>query len=909
MYSKTEFNNIISQNEELVNTSNQKIRKIVSKVPENQGHSRFIIQDHFVNILTKNQKIALRTVVFTDKNYALFKRVRKNSEKLVNKNNNLQVVPSCLLGTSRRDGTGKKEEAANIRIGFDSEWVERDGKRFMLSYQLSVYLNDDVLYEWIIFVAGHRLSSYKMISLFLQDLSVLGVRIGPCDKESNGKKVICYLSAHYSIIDLSTFYDVKSLLKQTDTVRRSQTTALQPISIKVWDKNRNYYQDWLIVLRDTMHLAPAGSSLEKLANAMNKIKLSLPDGYDKNDMSKLLKEQEEEYMLYSTNDATLTLDYLKVMYPDDNTAIPVTLGSEGSNLFRQKIMALNKWSKEEFNYQFRGLDSIKTDRKSVLTARKEAVSILEIASHAYMGGRNECFAHGICKDDKGWNDYDLNGAYPSAMALLSNPDFSKISVLTGDIFRIGPLDYTFGLVDFEFPQDTAYPCLPIKDREGRGLIFVKSGRTYASAPELYLALKLGAKIKWVQGGIQVGTTGRYDMKTALTDLLIKRAEAKQIYGKGSVQETKMKELINSVYGKMAQGLEKKRSYSTRSDSVKDMPLSSITQPLIAAMITSIVRATVTAAMCQLNDLNYRIASVTTDGFLCNASLDTVKSLDMYGFRDALAKTRLDIVGDDTIWELKHSAKTLIMIATRGGFGIGRIRENKLPAAKAGYKPEPGFFELYADNSNNELSKRFLGRKGRLDMAFNKLPSPKEYYRKGADGIGNKEQKNIEWEFDLKRKPADIKEEEIIIDNEQFKHVTYNTLAWNNMTEFNDARAIKKSHPELYPLKTSNAVFTLDTMIKDKQSARESGMLIQNANRGGIYRTAVISYLRAIASGKETIPAWMLNLSYKQRAESCNERLKSLKVELTVNDFKKAVLRKSLTLENSEAVEIIKNLLK
>jgi len=906
------FNNSITDNQEFVNTLNPKFRKIVSKVPQNQQHSRFVIQDHFVNVESNNQKIALRTVVLTDKIYPLFKTVSKNSEKLVNKNNNLQVVPSCLLGPSSKGGTdkkqGKKEEAVNIRIGFDSEWVERDGKRFMLSYQLSVYLNDDVLYEWIIFAAGHRLSSYKMISLFLQDLSELGVRIGPCDKESNGKKVICYLSAHYSIIDLSTFYDVKSLLKQTDTVRRSQTTALQPISIRVRDKNRNYYQDWLIVLRDTMHLAPQGSSLEKLANAMGKIKLLLPNAYDKNDMSKLLKEQEDEYMLYSTNDATLTLDYLKVMYPDD-TAIPVTLGSEGASIFRQKIMDLNNWSKEEFNYQFRGLDTIKADRKSVLTARKEAVQVLEVASHAYFGGRNECYMHGICKDDKGWFDFDLSGAYPSAMALLQNPDFSKISVLTGDIFKISPLDYTFGLVDFEFPQDVKYPCLPIKDREGRGLIFVKSGRTYASAPEIYLALQMGAKIKWVQGGIQAGTTGRYDMKTALTDLLIRRAEAKQIYGKGSVQEVKMKELINSVYGKMAQGLEKKRSYSTRSDSVKDMPLSNITQPLIAAMITSIVRATVTSAMQQLNDLGFKVASVTTDGFLCNANLDTLKSLDLYGFRDALSKTRLDIVGDDTIWELKHSAKTLIMIATRGGFGIGRIGENKLPTAKAGYKPEQGFYELYADNSNNELSKRFLGRKGRLDMAFNKLPSPKEYVRSSADGVGKKEQKNIEWEFDLKRKPVDIKEEEIIIDNEQFKHVTYNTTPWHNMTEFNDARAVKKGHPELYPMKSSNAVFTLDSMIKDKQSARNSGMIIQNNNKGGIYRTAVISYLRAIASGKEAMPAWMANLNYRQRAEECNLRLKDLNIVLTINDFKKAALRQKVTLENSEAVSVIKNLLK
>ena len=259
-----------------------------------------------------------------------------------------------------------------------------------------------------------------------------------------------------------------------------------------------------------MHLAPAQSSLEKLANAMGKIKLELPPGYDKERMDILLKEQEDEFILYACNDATLALQYVNSMYPDKD--IPVTLGSEGADIFREKIMEINDWKVKDFDYHFRGMTTIKDENgRKRLQGRLEAVPALEIANHCYYGGRNECFLYGIHKADV-WYDYDLTGAYPTAMSMLRNPDFSRITTLTGDIISINPLDYVFGLVDFEFPDDTPFPCLPIKDPEGRGLVFPLKGRTYANAPELYLALKLGAKVKWVQFGIQVGTLEKYDIQ-------------------------------------------------------------------------------------------------------------------------------------------------------------------------------------------------------------------------------------------------------------------------------------------------------------------------------------------------------------------------------------------------------------
>ena len=211
-----------------------------------------------------------------------------------------------------------------------------------------------------------------------------------------------------------------------------------------------------------MHLSPANSSLAMLANAMGKIKLELPTGFDKNKMDSFLKEQEDEFVLYACNDATLALQYVDTMY--QNKRLPVTLGSEGAEIFRKKIMDLNGWNLEVFDYEFRGLIRVKgDDGRAKLHVRPEAAMVWEAASQAYYGGRNECFLYGIHHGP--WFDYDLTGAYPSAMSMLRNIDFTRITTLTGDITNVDPLSYTFGYVEFEFPENVLYPCLPTKDVE------------------------------------------------------------------------------------------------------------------------------------------------------------------------------------------------------------------------------------------------------------------------------------------------------------------------------------------------------------------------------------------------------------------------------------------------------------
>jgi len=902
-------------------------RVITSKVEANKGHTRFVLADNLIRLKSNNKPINMRYIILTDEKslplfnnseffYGLSQSVRTKNNGETLSDGDFGAVPSCLLGPKAHLAPQQSQDDKNhnknfYTIGFDSEWVEcSNGRRYMLSYQLSQYMAElgGALIEFILFLEGRRLSLSRLLSIYthvLQDEFKIPIGVYG---DSYKKSVVCYLVPHYSIADVTGLFDSKEILRNTDTIRRTQTSVEKPMYINVYDKYYNFSQTWVVFLRDTMHLSPANSSLAMLANAMGKIKLELPTGFDKNKMDTFLKEQEDEFVLYACNDATLALQYVNSMYP--NKRLPVTLGAEGAEIFREKIMSLNRWNLEVFDYEFRGLIRVKgDDGRTKLHVRPEAAMVWEASSQAYYGGRNECFLYGIHHGP--WFDYDLTGAYPSAMSMLRNIDFTRITTLTGDITNVDPLSYTFGYVEFEFPENVLYPCLPMKDLQGRGLIYPRKGRTYASAPELYVALKMGAKIRWVQPGIQVGAIdGKYDMREALTELLRERAEAKKLYGKGSVQEVRLKEIVNSVYGKLAQGLSGKRNYSTRQDAVRDMPPSSITQPILAAMTTSVVRAIVSSAMHQLHERGYRVASVTTDGFLTDAPPEVLEELDLFGFRDAYKHIRNKIVNDPTMWEIKHKAKTLIMITTRGAFGIGMVDDNSpLPVAKAGYKPPEGFVERFRNKVSEELAKLFLKRTGKIEMGFNKLPSPKDYIRKDADGVSVYQKKKIEWEYDLKRKPCNMRMETVTIDGETYEHLSFDTVPWETWEDFNDARAIKKAHSELYPLKDLEKGKALMDMIRDKQAVKNAGMLIQSNDVGGIYRTAVISYLRSILGGKEPMPTWMVGKSYRELAEAFNERLKSLNVKLTPNDFKKAKQRSDKgRLENSEALEIVKRLL-
>src|SRR5204863_7190258 len=106
------------------------------------------------------------------------------------------------------------------------------------------------------------------------------------------------------------------------------------------------------------------------------------------------------------------------------------------------------------------------------------------------------------------------------------------------------------------------------------------------SPEIYLALRLGARLEIVTG-IILPTS--FDVRP-FEPFIIEAAKRRVTYDKGSIENAFWKELGNGTYGKVAQGLRNKRAFNSRTDSHIDLPPSRITNPYFAAYVTSLVRA-------------------------------------------------------------------------------------------------------------------------------------------------------------------------------------------------------------------------------------------------------------------------------------------------------------------------------
>jgi hypothetical protein len=95
-------------------------------------------------------------------------------------------------------------------------------------------------------------------------------------------------------------------------------------------------------------------------------------------------------------------------------------------------------------------------------------------------------------------DYDLPGAYPTAMSLLDYADWSRqetINFMEGRAFinKYGLYlmqSFTALKVEFSFSESVHYPNLPVRVDKS-AIIFPKSGISFCTGLEILLAYRLG----------------------------------------------------------------------------------------------------------------------------------------------------------------------------------------------------------------------------------------------------------------------------------------------------------------------------------------------------------------------------------------------------------------------------------
>ena len=607
----------------------------------------------------------------------------------------------------------------------------------------------------------------------------------------------------------------------------------------------NYYYPISLHIRDSMCSAPAGaSSLSALGKAVGVPKLELPTGCIEH-MDTLLLDRPDLYMEYASTDAVIALLYTSAVY-GINKHQAVTILSAGTRILKESMSSyLEAKSSSEFDILYRGLKAVShgkirnPDRPNFIDSQSldpinDGTTVLQnIASLSFVGGYNSCSDVGFY--DIETYDYDLQNAYPTAMSLIPDVDwencilrrFEPNHVLTEQDFCDSdgipnPFTLMFCCVQFEFPHYVKFPCLPIVTDGIPVFVRNSAGQTgcYACGPELYLAVKLGATVTVLRGytvrpRYRADGTTSSSMAYAVKQLVEDRRVAKGLCGKGSIEELILKLIVNGCYGKIAQNVKQKNRWSAYTKEMEDIGCSSITNPVSAAMITSIVRAVLLATQNQIAESGYTVYSVTTDGFISNVPEDMLKAFDLYGLRDKLAGARLFLTNgsDPSIWEIKHIQKDLLNLTTRGNASLNTgcrpkdLPHNITPKNADEYYKNPAY-ELPGVCAHNGTKSGFLpdSYADRLWLFTECLTrtGPVAYnceewtpFRKLVEGTPFRVENNpksVRMDYDLKRKPA---QESIVTVHPQVAGMTYEianftTVPFETIAEFLKYRNVTKN---------------------------------------------------------------------------------------------------------------------
>jgi hypothetical protein len=694
---------------------------------------------------------------------------------------------------------GKKngQDGPYLILGFDTEFkgpgyaVNRDdikagkAKFRVLSYQFHAKTSDGKEWNGICCPEGDE-------RMTLGEFIVFALGVGAREQNVKDLPTTIYLVGHFTRADIPAFADFRDQYDFLSSVRSTivSVDTAKPYTIEFPD---GATVDIQVRIRDTMLLTPQMSkSLGAIGELVGVPKLTLhPDKAKHQEMIERMdyvrENNWEQFREYALNDALICVRYIERIIDQyrgvtGKMKVPVTLTSIGVDLllksWREKleIDPLEILGKEKVTERF--FDKKRNYYRKVT----REIDLVEVNLYnpfgieSYHGGRNEQFWFGPCFEDQ-WTDYDLSSAYPTAMSMIGKPKWKEIRDTTClDDFTYDNLG--LALVEFEFPDDTRYPTMPV--RTDNGLIFPLSGTTFCPSPEIAVARNLGAKLKILRG-IVIPT----DKDVAIFGSFIKEClEHRKAAGSKTLAGLVWKEISNSTYGKTAQGLREKRVYDMRALSTKVLPPSRITNPFFAAYITSYVRAVLGEIMNSLKHPT-TVFSCTTDGFITNACPDEIERAQQGPLARLFAQARKELTNDPRVLEIKHEIRQPLGWRTRGQAtlkpGLSEVNgeDYNIVLAKGGIFTQSKYD---SDRQQNEyITKLFFGRDPNLVLEVEALTGIRDIVENDADLVGKLITKRLNMEFDWKRRPLGLGE------SQQFKHVLFSTQPWRSVEQFQKIR--------------------------------------------------------------------------------------------------------------------------
>lgn len=577
------------------------------------------------------------------------------------------------------------------------------------------------------------------------------------------------LGAHFLRADLFTFSDaftdiktkVKGVRKSVASIGESYGVDIDELADRIirreeftkYDKNSKK-RTVDVLFYDSMLLAPAGKGLADVGQLVGLEKIEIPYPYSIERMDEFQREQPEKFKEYAIIDAEISyLHLLKMIYfvVDDLNlkGLPYTIGGMATKKFLSELG-------DDYRKSFGIREVIKTvwpdhggkPRTVRGDAPEPARAILEqFAIDCYHGGRNECFMTGPTEIGQ-WNDYDAPSCYTVILNDCRPLDYEAFYMCSdpkgfaGDVCGLAR-------VRFKFREGTRFPCLPVKT-EKYGIYYPLEGESYCTAPEIKVALGMKCEIEILQGFI---IPWLHNKESVFTNFMKIVRKSRNLHEKGGFKERLWKELGNSLYGKLAQGLSGKTAFDvTQGISSKVQP-SQITNPYFAAHVTGFARALMSEMLNGIPSHN-QVVSVTTDGFLTDAPLDDIKLTGPVCNKFREHYHLIDPEGDD-ILELKHRVKQLIAMKTRGQITAEEEYGFEPVIARAGVQ-----IPKHVENQHKHMLDLYLDRYPDQKIPYTTLTSSRQQFLLDRDMVSETKEIRLNLEPDFKRGLTNPREIEV-----------------------------------------------------------------------------------------------------------------------------------------------------
>jgi hypothetical protein len=664
-----------------------------------------------------------------------------------------------------------------VVVGVDAEWVfESAGRNRILSYQFALLNGDSGELTTLI-----EYSTNGMRITFERGLTRVMLK-------ARRERVIAkapkrfIIAGHFTRADITTFADFGGFKRRLGAVRKTYATSEIPLSLRLVS-NEGPVRCHAVVV-DTMLLAPAGTSLEKLGKLLDLPKIELPDGYTKDRMDLFLRDHPDLFEQYALRDAVIPALWVVKTYG-------LLLDRRG---IRKKVVTLGGAAVELVKLQAKAcgieLHAFLGRDKHKKQPHPHLMSTIAIAAQAYHGGYNIAAALGFSPEGQALSDLDIRSAYTTALALIRVPDWAGAQHCT-ELNRLAVSEeaMTAALVEFRFPDQTRFPCLPVRASNGRGLVYPLEGMSWCTGPELVVALGCGAILKvkdgyrvdWVPGSIRL-----FEDITRQVGAI--RAEAKAAEPPDMVLDKLVKEIGNSVYGKVAQAvaamriikddIEQRQVFNAMYCVTDQLGPSAISNAPMACYCTGLVRALLLETLGRLPAASW-VGSATTDGLLSSCALSDIDQSGPIAKVFRAARQRIT-PGDDTIWEVKHVVPGALVTKTRGAFTVAPEGWDGLSVvlAKAGYMSPEG-----ATLSEIEQCRAWIESYRKRDfetrMQSKSLTSLRQQHLAGVDLQAVEREVRWNADYDMKRRLVKMRDVDGLI--------TADTAPWRSIDEFEQAR--------------------------------------------------------------------------------------------------------------------------